>query len=162
MLKAILSLPILSLLISFNTITETEPVSPETSEFNIEDFSWLVGTWTGDGFGGESEETWSTPVDGTMMGMYRHYKDDKIVFYEFLLLDETGLKLKHFNPDITSWEEKDDFVTFEMLSYTKDKIELKGLSFERKSDTELEIRLRMRNNDGEVFTEVFSMVRKSS
>ncbi len=160
MLKAILYLPILSLLISFNTIKETEPITTDSSEFNIEDFNWLVGTWTGDGFGGQSEETWSTPVDGTMMGMYRHYKDGKIVFYEFLLLDETGLKLKHFNPDITSWEEKDDFVSFEMISYTKDKIELKGLVFERKSDTEMEIRLRMRNSEGETFTEVFSMKRE--
>ncbi|RNC84565.1 MAG: hypothetical protein ED557_06185 [Balneola sp.] len=160
MLKAILTLPILSLLISFNTITEIELVTTESSEFNIEDFGWLVGTWTGDGFGGQSEETWSTPVDGTMMGMYRHYKDGKIVFYEFLLLDETGLRLKHFNPDITSWEEKDDFVSFEMVNHTKDKIELKGLVFERKSDTEMEIRLRLRNNDGEVRTEVFSMRRE--
>ncbi len=160
MLKAILTLPILSLLISFHTIKETEPVTPESSGFNIEDFSWLVGTWTGDGFGGQSEETWSTPVDDTMMGMFRHYKDGEIVFYEFLLLDETGLKLKHFNPDITSWEEKDDFVSFEMISYTKDKIELKGLVFERKSDTEMEIHLRMRKSDGETFTEVFSMKRE--
>ena len=160
MFKFLLSLPASLLLLSFTAVHEPEPEAPSPPTFNIEKFSWLVGTWVGDGFGGQSEETWSEPIDGTMMGMYRHYKDGKIVFYEFLLLDETGIKLKHFNPDITSWEEKDDFVSFEMVSYSEDKIELKGLVFERKSDTEMEIRLRLRNNEGEVHTEVFSMRRK--
>ncbi|MEX2410908.1 MAG: DUF6265 family protein, partial [Candidatus Paceibacterota bacterium] len=99
-------------------------------------------------------------VNGTMMGMYRHInKDGELVFYEFLLLGETGIRLKHFNPDLTGWEEKDDMTTFEMISFTKDKIEMKGLTYERKSDTEIEIRLVM-DQGTEAHTEVFSM-RKS-
>ncbi len=160
MFKLLLSIPASFFLLWFSVEPVPEPEVITPTPFNIEEFRWLVGTWVGDGFGGQSEETWSEPIDGTMMGMYRHYKDGKIVFYEFLLLDETGIKLKHFNPDITSWEEKDDFVSFEMVSYTEDKIELKGLVFERKSDTEMEIRLRMRNSEGELFTEVFSMQRQ--
>jgi len=154
---SVLPLPIFLLI--FSTLETPTPEPAPSPEFNIEDYTWLVGSWIGDGFGGVSEETWAAPVDGTMMGMYRHYKEGKIVFYEFLLLDETGLRLKHFNPDITSWEEKDDFVTFEMVSYSKDKLELKGLVFERKSDTEMEIRLQLKNNDGKAWTEVFSMKR---
>jgi hypothetical protein len=123
-----------------------------------EDYSWMVGHWKGDGFGGISEEVWAPAVDGTMMGMYRHYKDGNLVFYEFMLIDETGLKLKHFNPDLTGWEEKDDFLTFSKVGYSKDKLEFKGLTFERKNDQEMEIRLKMKRQ-GEISTEVFSMKR---
>ncbi len=142
--------------LSFSPILETEPNT--SAEFRIEDYQWLAGTWVGDGFGGVSEESWSLPVDGTMMGMYRHYKDGKIVFYEFLLLDENGIRLKHFNPDLTSWEEKEDMVRFEMISFSDTKLEMKGLSFELKSENEMEIRLRLIQN-GETRTEVFSMKR---
>ena len=38
-----------------------------------------------------------------------------------------SLKLKHFNPDMMGWEEKADFVEFEFVSATPNKIEFKGL-----------------------------------
>jgi len=151
-------------LLTFLIFTSSENLAQQNNlagSFVIENYEWLVGSWVGDGFGGHSEEIWTAPVDGTMMGMYRHHNDGEIVFYEFLLLDETGLRLKHFNPDITGWEEKDDFMIFEMISYTKDKLEMKGLVFERISDTEMEIRLKMKDNAGEVRTEIFSMKKKS-
>ncbi len=157
-LYSFLSIPAFLLIFSFSISNDL--LEEPNPEFNIDNYEWLVGDWIGDGFGGVSEESWAPAVDGTMMGMYRHHKDGEIVFYEFLLLDETGLRLKHFNPDITSWEEKDDFVTFEMISYSENKLEMKGLTFERKSDTEMEIRLKLRNSEGEVRTEVFSMKRK--
>lgn len=94
--------------------------------------------------------------------MYRHINaEGELVFYEFLLLDETGLRLKHFNPDLTGWEEKDDMVIFEMIRFSKNKIELKGLIFERTSDTEMVISLKM-NRNGEPHTEVFNMRRTKS
>lgn len=126
--------------------------------FDINDYAWLAGSWTGDGFGGISHEIWSLPEEGTMMGMYRYIKEGKLVFYEFMLLDETGMKIKHFNADMSSWEEKEKFINFEMIEYSANKIVLKGLTFERKSDSELEIRLKMRYGD-EVKTEVFNMKR---
>ncbi len=142
--------------VSFSPFSETE--TNETKRFNIEDYQWLVGSWIGDGFGGVSEESWSAPVDGTMMGMYRHYKDGKIVFYEFLLLDETGMRLKHFHPDLTAWEDKEEMTRFEMISFSETKLEMKGLVFELKSKDEMEIRLQLTQN-GKVRTEVFSMKR---
>lgn len=133
-------------------------ISKNGKVFNIEDYKWLVGSWKGDGFGGTSEETWSVPANGTMMGMYRHIKDGKVVFYEFLLLDETGIKLKHFHPDLKGWEEKNDMTSFEMINFSPVKIEMKGLIFEKKSDDLMEIRLRLRQGN-EVKTEVFTMHR---
>ncbi len=157
-LYSFLPIPFILLIVSFGI--SNDPPTESNPVFNIDDYEWLVGDWIGDGFGGVSEESWAPAVEGTMMGMYRHHKNGEIVFYEFLLLDETGLRLKHFNPDITSWEEKGDFVTFEMISYSENMLEMRGLTFERLSDTEMEIRLKMRNSAGEVRTEVFSMKRR--
>lgn len=134
--------------------------SSEPERFNINDYAWLAGRWTGDGFGGTSEEIWSPPsADGTMMGVYRHHNaDGSLNFYEFLVLDKTGLRLKHFTPELTGWETKENYVTFEMVEFTADRLVLKGLIFERKSDTEMEIQLRMKRGD-KVETEVFLMKR---
>lgn len=149
---------ILGMAVSTLSLSEGPAPSPKTT-FDINDYTWLVGSWEGDGFGGTSHETWAEPVNGTMMGMYRHINaKGELVFYEFLLLDKTGLRLKHFHPDLTGWEEKDDIITFEMISFSEDKIELKGLTFERTSDTEMVISLRM-SQGGEPHTEVFNMKR---
>lgn len=125
------------------------------------DYAWLAGTWTGDGFGGTSEEMWSTPsVDGTMMGTYRHHEaDGTLNFYEFMVFDSTGLRLKHFNPDMKGWETKEDFVHFEMIETTKDIITLKGIVFKRISDKTMEIHLDLKEGDKK-WTEVFKMTRK--
>lgn len=136
-----------------------EPSEDPETTFDIEDYSWLAGRWTGDGFGGTSEELWSPPQNGVMMGVYRHHdKDGKLVFYEFLTLDKTGMKLKHFNADMTSWETKEDFVSFGMVEAKPGKLVLKGLVFEKTSETTMEIKLRMRDDNG-VRTEVFHMKR---
>jgi hypothetical protein len=128
---------------------------------NIVPYAWLAGSWTGDGFGGTSEELWSKPsADGTMMGTYRHHKGDgSLNFYEFMVMDSTGLRLKHFTPEMVSWETKEDFVHFKAIEFTENTIVLKGLVFERLSDTEMEIRLDLKNGDKD-WTEVFKMTRK--
>jgi hypothetical protein len=154
---------ILLLSLAVITLSFSETPKPSTpNNFDINDYTWLVGSWEGDGFGGVSHEIWEKPVNGTMMGMYRHINaEGELVFYEFLLLDETGMRLKHFNPDLTSWEEKDDMTTFKMISYSADKIELEGLTFERKSDKDMVISLQM-SQGGEPYTEVFNMKRDRS
>lgn len=152
------SLFLITLLASLFFASEREKNINEIA-FNIEEYSWLVGSWKGDGFGGISEEIWSKPDNGTMMGMYRHTKDGKLVFYEFLLLNETGLRLKHFHPDLKGWEEKDETTFFEMIDYSPTKIELKGLTFEKKSENSMEIRLKL-NRNGKIETELFNMIRQ--
>ena len=82
------------------------------------DFSWLAGTWAGEGLGGQVDEVWSAPAGGAMVGHFRLMKDGKPVFYEILTLLEVDgsleMRLKHFNPDMTGWEEKAGFVTFKL------------------------------------------------
>jgi len=148
-MKTILSILIICLISSLAVAQKNVP------------YAWIEGAWEGDGFGGSSEEVWSGPSnDGMMMGSYRHFKaDGSINFYEFLLLDSTGLKLKHFDKDLIGWEEKEKSLFFEMIEYTEDKIILKGLIFERVSDTEMKIYLKMNTKQGKR-TEIFSMKRK--
>lgn len=131
---------------------------PKAIEFDINNYSWLAGHWTGDGFGGVSDEVWSLPADGVMMGVYRNIQNGKVSFYEFITLDETGMKLKHFTPEMKSWEEKEDFVHFELVEATANKLTFKGLVMELKSETEMDISLKLKEKD-EVRTEVFHMKR---
>ena len=95
-----------------------------------------------------------------MMGTYRHHNaDGTLNFYEFMVMDSTGLRLKHFNPDMEGWETKEDFVHFKSIAFTENRIVLEGLVFERRSDEEMEIRLDLKDGDKK-WTEVFKMKRK--
>lgn len=124
--------------------------------------AWLEGSWEGDGFGGRSEEIWSAPSpEGKMMGVYRHHKGDgSLNFYEFLVLDERGMHLKHFTPELHAWEEKEEYLTFEKIRYVRDSLIFKGLEFHYLPPDSMRIYLKMRNAEGQVRTEVFNMKRK--
>ncbi|MEQ8676242.1 MAG: DUF6265 family protein [Aggregatilineales bacterium] len=84
------------------------------------DFPWMIGKWRGShGTYGEDtvEEHWSEPgTGGTMMGMFRWEKPDGVWFYELLVIEqndaEVFMRLKHFNPGLKGWEEKDEATEF--------------------------------------------------
>ena len=143
-----------------NTVTAPEGPGPQAT---LDDMRWLVGHWKGTGLGGVSEEMWSEPAGGAMMGMYRLITKDAVTFYEFLtLVEEQGslaLKLKHFNADLTGWEEKDHFVTFRLAKLTATEAWFGGLTFRRFGDDRLEIFLALRGRDGGVREEKFVMER---
>ena len=49
-------------------------------EGNDKDIEWLAGARLGEGLGGVSEEVWSSPQYGAMMGSYRPIVDKKNCF----------------------------------------------------------------------------------
>jgi Domain of unknown function (DUF6265) len=132
--------------------------------------SWLAGAWRGDGMGGVAEEQWSAPAGGQMMGMFRLLKpgtggSDAISFYEFLtFVEQEGtlvLKLKHFNADLTGWEEKDEFVTFRLARVTPDAVYFDGLTFRRDAPDRLSIFLALRDSaTGTVSEATFRLTRR--
>ncbi len=130
---------------------------------SIADMAWLAGGWTGTGLGGVSEEMWSQPIGGIMIGTYRLIKDGKPVFYEMLMLiekDETLVfRLKHFDPNFIGWEEKDKTVDFMFVSKDKNRLYFSGLTFERVGEKEMKIYLALRQRDGSLREELFSMKR---
>ena len=86
----------------------------------LEDFSWLAGHWQGEPpGGGQAEEIWTQPAAGAMMGSFRWTRGDKVIVYEFLLLEQTEqgivLHLRHYGPGSIGWEEKDAPLTFQLL-----------------------------------------------
>lgn len=52
----------------------------------LNDLGWMSGRWSD----GTSEESWSLPEGGTMIGYARTVKDGKTVFFEYLRLEETA------------------------------------------------------------------------
>lgn len=127
----------------------------------IADAAWLAGNWRGTGLGGFSEETWSPAEGGVMVGTYRLLKDGKPVFYEMMWLLETEgtliLRLKHFNPDLTGWEEKDKSVDFKFIKKDGKRLYFSGLTFEQVAKDELNIFLALRQPDGSFKEEAFKM-----
>ncbi len=138
-------------LISF--ITEAQ------EKISINQFSWLTGHWIGDGFGGESEEIWSEPKAGSMVGLFRHIDKGENNFYEiFSLYEDEGsitFRLKHFNPDMIAWEDKEDFVQFPFIAVEEGKATFKGLIYELTDADTMIVTLTLHNDDktwDEVFT----------
>ena len=117
----------------------------------LEDVSWLVGSWTGEAFGGTFEQHWNPPSLGSMVGFFKLMSDEAVVFYELVLLvEEEGslsLKVKHFNPDFSAWEEREEYVDFRFVSADGDVIHFSGISFYRMSKNEIHAWIRMRNGD---------------
>jgi hypothetical protein len=141
-----------------HTLVSRQGMSPARA--TLADFGWLVGAWTGTGLGGVSEETWSAPSAGAMMGMYRLVVKGAVSFYEFMnLAEENGsvvLRLKHFNADMTGWEEKDRFVTFRLVKLTPTEAHFGGLTFRRTGNEALDIFLALRDRNGNVREEEFN------
>lgn len=118
--------------------TRTGPDGFESPPASIEQMHWLVGQWVGEGIAGApAMESWLPPVGGTMVGSFvqaerREQGGDSggdtgeahgmgaIMFTEHLYLMEEGgtlvLRLKHFNADLTGWEDKDGMLTFRLLA----------------------------------------------
>jgi hypothetical protein len=129
----------------------------------IQDMAWFAGRWVGDGMGGSNEEHWGPPQGGIMLGTFRHdNKDGKPVFYEFMTLAERegtiSLRLKHFNPDMTGWEEKAKFVEFKLVAKKDGAVFFEGLTFVPKGKEEAIIYLALRSKD-KVREEVFHFKR---
>ncbi len=122
-------------------------------EAKIADVAWIAGHWQGEAFGGVSEEIWSPPLGGAMMGMYKVVKDDAVAFYELLIIIEEsnslGLRLKHFNADLTGWEDKDEFKSFPLVKVTRNEAFFDGITFKRLNEDSLQIFLAMEQDDGQ-------------
>lgn len=120
----------------------------------LNELSWLVGRWEGEAFGGRCEEIWAPPSAGSMVGTFKVWKDGKVSFYEIetITIDSSGLSLnvKHFNADLTGWEEKEEVVKFPFISAGKEEISFKGITYRKISVDLLQIMLDSRDPDGNI------------
>ena len=94
----------------------------ESPPATLDQMDWLVGQWVGEGIqGAPAMESWLPPTGGTMVGTFvQETTEGAIMFTEHLyLMQENGslvLRLKHFNADLTGWEEKDGMLTFRLVA----------------------------------------------
>ena len=99
---------------------------------------------------------------GTMVGSFRLMKDGQVAFYELMVLTREAegivLKVKHFTPEFVGWEEKEDAVDFVLEDVEPHHARFKGLTMDRDGDG-LEIKIRMRHNDGSVSWEPIQLRR---
>lgn len=129
----------------------------------VSDFAWLAGHWSGEGLGGTCEEIWAPPLGDNVIGLFRFLKDGKTQFAELFSLVKEGeslvLKLKHFNPDMTSWEEKDKPVQFPLVKISPNVANFDGLTYRKKDDDTLEVYVAIKGKDGNLREEKFSFKR---
>ena len=146
-----------------NPTPNTRALQPgaERPQAKVEALAWIAGHWRGPGLGGTSEEVWTEPSGGAMLGMFRSLgPDGEVRFYELFTLgpDDEGsltIRLKHFNPDMTGWEEKDEMVTFPLVALSEDAAWFDRLTFHRAGPDELHVHLAIGQPDGTAREETF-------
>lgn len=86
--------------------------------------SFVTGRWESRGRDPYYEETWTPFIDGEALGTFRMRSEAAPVFYEFQAIDLGGsvsedggtnrptLRIKHFDPGLVGWEEKDESKLF--------------------------------------------------
>ena len=114
----------------------------DSPKANINQVEWITGKWEGKALGGIVEENWSTPMGGAMMGNFRLI-NKSVSFYEIMIIREfessLQLRLKHFNADLTGWEEKNQTVDFPLIELTDSMAYFDGLTFELLDDQHLNV-----------------------
>jgi hypothetical protein len=133
-----------------NTMSfEEGMISPTASLKNIE---WLSGHWKGEAFGGVAEEIWSPPMGNSMMFSFRLVSEGQVSFYEFGHILETDgtliLQLKHYDPNLMGWEEKEETIDFALVKVEDHKLYFDDFSIERISDKEINMYVVIQEADG--------------
>lgn len=143
------------LLILYGTVQAQNTLSLKKGESSpkaaIEDVAWIAGHWRGEAMGGYTEEIWSPPLGGGMMGSFKLVVNDVVNFYELeTITEENGsliLKIKHFDAALTGWEDKDETIDFPLVKLTDNVAYFDGLTFELVNKDELNIYVRMKGED---------------
>jgi hypothetical protein len=130
----------------------------------LADMRWLTGHWTGEAFGGKTEELWTEPAGPNMSGLYRLVKGEQTIFYEIMVVaEENGslvFRLKHFNADLTGWEEKNEVRSFPLVAKQDGAMHFEGMSFHPAGD-ELTVYLAV-DHEGKPPEEITFRYRRSS
>ena len=133
-------------------VADEDSVSPMAT---ISDMWWLEGLWQGEGIAGApATESWLAPAGDTMVGTFVQQTDaGEIMFTEHMYLMEEGgslaLKLKHFNADLTGWEDKAGMVTFRLLSVDFCAAYFSGLTIRCDGNDKLVVAVRMKSDAAE-------------
>ena len=116
---------------------------------------WLVGAWSGSGINGaEAHESWLAASGDTMVGAFvQETAEGTIMFTEHMyLMEQDGslvVKLKHFNADLTGWEDKDGMVTFRLLAVEPCALYFSALTYRCDGEGRIVVAVRMKSDKPE-------------
>lgn len=131
----------------------------------LADIAWLQGSWEGEGIdGAPALEAYAPAAGGQMVGHFRQLnKDGTVMFYELITIVEEGgslaYRLKHFNADLTGWEEKDKVVSFPLTDRKGDRLDFSGLVYQRTGKNTMTASVKV-TEGGKTETLVFRFRRK--
>lgn len=142
------------------------PMAQAAPPASLGDLAWLQGSWEGEGIGGAPAlEAYSPATGGQMVGHFRQMKaDGTVMFYELITIVEEGgslaYRLKHFNPDLTCWEEKGEVEAFPLTARAGDRFDFSGLVYERTGKDSMTATVVIEGDGGKQETLVFRFRRK--
>jgi hypothetical protein len=75
----------------------------------LADIAWMTGHWSGGREGELCEEVWTAAHAGSMTGLFRWFRGDRLIVHELLLLEEregrVEMRLRHFGASMRAFEE---------------------------------------------------------
>ena len=126
----------------------------------------MAGTWMLKHKWGDMEEFWGPPMGNNMVSSYRCVKDGKVVFYEFVVIEQTNgfpvMKMRHFNPGNIGWEEKDKPLSYKLITLSKNKVtfesadKLVKLTYKRLNPQKMDVVLEEMDKNNIWQTNVFN------
>lgn len=118
----------------------------------VTDLAWAVGTWEGQGITGPAREIYLPPMGGQMAGHFTQTRGDGIWFYEIVTIVERGnslsYRLRHFNADLTGWEERNEVRDFPLVAREGDAFYFDGLTIRPDGPDGMIGAVRIDNRDG--------------
>ncbi len=165
-------IPLLALYLVTSAARVTEdPVLP--AQAKATDLAWLAGSWTGEGFGGQTDEHWAPSFGGTITGTFRLVSEDKLSMTLFFLIEEETdglyLRFEHFGPGYIAWEKEPNVFKLEkyeanyaFFECPNDEQELRSIAYRISKEDELVVNVASRGEGTEMteFELVFDRVSK--
>lgn len=137
------------LVVSLMLVAVTLPLAAAEGppRLDLADLAWLEGCWQGTAFGSPATECWMRAPDGRLTGMFQVIQEGRQTFSEIFVLDRFDegfeLRVKHFHPDLTGWEEKGAWVTFRLRETGAGLARFDGLLYRLDEQGTLEVVLEM-------------------
>jgi hypothetical protein len=153
------------LLILFITII-TLSASAQLKKASVNDLSFMAGKWTLKHEWGDMEEIWGLPMGDNMVSTFRCVKDGKVVFYEFMAIEQSDsipvMKLRHFNKGSIGWEDKDKPYLMPVIKLAKNEVVFESLdkkvliTYKRISQLKMDCILDEKGKNGKWKRDVFA------